>query len=145
MKKVFKSRIFFLVLGMIIATTISVGATALYSSSEIGFTPTDPNWHVNNLEDAINDLHNTSSKTAVQVATLTTQGASYTMQNDGYITGTMTGTAPSANGVIYVDGVNYGFAVGSNTSNISVYAPKNSVVTTRNDYGTYNLTVYEWK
>ena len=56
MKKLFKNPIFTFILGAIAATTISVGATALYSSSEIGFTPTDSEWHVNNLEDAINDL-----------------------------------------------------------------------------------------
>ena len=61
MKKIFKSRIFFFSLGLLVATTVSVGATALYSSSEIGFTPTDSNWHVNNLEDAINDLYDNKS------------------------------------------------------------------------------------
>ena len=57
MKKVLKSRSFAFITGLILATTVSVGATALYSSSEIGFTPTNSEWHVNNIEDALNDLY----------------------------------------------------------------------------------------
>ena len=46
-----------ILIGLITATTIGVTASVIYNSSEIGFTPTDPNWKVNNLESALNDLY----------------------------------------------------------------------------------------
>ena len=144
MKKIFKSRIFWIIITAIVCTTTAVGATVLYNSSEIGFTPTDPNWHVNNLEDAINDLHNTSNKTAVQVATLTTQGASYTMQNDGYVVGTARGGSGYAAMIFFSDDIVH-VAENNYTRTASIYAPKDTVVNTRANYGTYNLTVYEWR
>lgn len=59
MKKINKSHIFSFILGVIItASIVGVSATILYSASEIGFTPTNPNWNVDNLESAINDLYN---------------------------------------------------------------------------------------
>ena len=131
--------------GLIIACGFCVTAAVLYNSSEVGFTPTDSNWHVNNVEDAINDLYKDKA-TAVQVATLTTQGATYTMQNDGYITGTVAKTGTSG-AYINLDSttvytVDYRW---TGDYNVSIYASKGQVVSTRSDGGTYNLTVYEWK
>ena len=57
MKKILKSRIFLVIITAIICTSIGVSATILYQADEIGFTPDDPNWNVNNLEDALNDLY----------------------------------------------------------------------------------------
>ena len=148
MKKIFKSRIFFLILGMIITTTIGVTASVLYNASEIGFTPSDPNWKVNNLNDAIHDLYKGKS-TAVQVATLTTPGATYTMQNDGYILGTARHDSSGRMPRLYVD--NDIYPLGNwkdddvNTYPVSMYVTKNKVVKTRPETGIYNLIVYEWK
>jgi hypothetical protein len=46
-----------ILIGLVFGVSAAVGATALYNSSEVGFTPTDSNWNVNNVEDAINDLY----------------------------------------------------------------------------------------
>lgn len=45
------------VFGIIVSTVVGVTASALYSSSEVGFTPTDSNWSVNNVESAVNALY----------------------------------------------------------------------------------------
>ena len=97
------------------------------------------------VDQALNELYQKKSE-GVQVATLTTQGATYTMQNDGYITGSLIGVNPSGYAVIYFDGNEIAISEnGNNLRNVSLYVPKDTVVTTRNEYGTYNLTVYEWK
>lgn len=58
MKKIFKSRIFLIIMTSIItASIVGVSATVLYSARDIGFTPTNSNWNVNNLEDALNYLY----------------------------------------------------------------------------------------
>ena len=47
--------------GALFCTTIGVTASVLYNSSEVGFTPSDSNWNVNTVQDAINDLYAGSS------------------------------------------------------------------------------------
>lgn len=43
--------------GILITCGIGVTASVIYNSSEVGFTPTNTEWKVNNLQDAINDLY----------------------------------------------------------------------------------------
>ena len=58
MKRLLKSRLFFFILGIVLtASVVGVSASILYQADEIGFTPDDPNWNVNNLESALNDLY----------------------------------------------------------------------------------------
>ena len=61
MKRLSKKTIFAFILGICISFTFGVTATVLYSASEIGFNPTDSNWDVKTVEDAINDLYTNSS------------------------------------------------------------------------------------
>ena len=56
MKKFIKNNIIGFVLGIIVATTVGVSAYAILAS-DIGFTPSNPDWKVNNLEAALNDLY----------------------------------------------------------------------------------------
>ena len=57
MKK-YKQLIIGFILGGILFGSIGiVSATILYQADEVGFTPDDDNWQVNNIEDAINDLN----------------------------------------------------------------------------------------
>ena len=46
-----------IIIGVIISTVVGVSATILYQADEVGFAPDDPNWNVNNLESALNDLY----------------------------------------------------------------------------------------
>ena len=46
-----------ILIGIVITASIGVTATVLYNSSEIGFTPANSNWEVNNIQSAINDLY----------------------------------------------------------------------------------------
>ena len=50
-----------ILIGIIISAVVGVSATILYQADQVGFTPTDPNWNVNNLEDALNSLYNNRS------------------------------------------------------------------------------------
>ena len=150
MKKTFNFKLFIFafILGLVVAGGISVLASNIFAS-QITYNNTT-------VDLALDDLYTkaNSSKVATQVATLTTQGASYTMQNDGYVTGTMNssyGVAAAAiyfnttshndldNAISYVS-ANHNFALST-----SVFVPSGTTVYTRTGYGTYNLTVYEWK
>ena len=55
MKKICK-RVLLITLGIILGTSVTVCAYN-YSAKDISFTPTNENWEVNNIEDAINDLY----------------------------------------------------------------------------------------
>ena len=153
MKKIIKSRVFAFILGAITFGSIGVVA-ATYNAKQISYTPKDTSWKVNNVRDAIDELYNkaNSSKVATQVATLTTQGATYTMQNDGYIIGTASSTYNEGGYWISYNDNNAGTDILS-TSNyndltihkVSLYASKDTIIYTRPSYGNYNLTVYEWK
>ena len=46
-----------ILIGLIFGIGATVTASVIYNSSEIGFTPSDTNWKVNNLQDAVNDLY----------------------------------------------------------------------------------------
>ena len=79
MKKIFKNSLFTFILGVLCTITIGVGATAIYNASEIGFTPSDSNWKVNNMQDAINDLYNNSGSKIVKLSdSVVTSNTSYT-------------------------------------------------------------------
>ncbi len=73
------------------------------------------------------------------------------MQNDGYITGTAVGELPTQgnNGYVsylIIDGnINIISSVNDVTYPVSIYVRSGSVIQTRSDHGTYNLTIYEWK
>ena len=160
MKKIFKSRIFAFILGAILFGGIGVVSAYTILANDIGYTPKDTTWKksngedITNVKDAIDELYIKSKegKTATQVATLTTQGATYTMQNDGYITGTIQPTYKQAGGIVYFN-VNESdehavfVAPWDNNTiwNVSIFAQKNTTIYTRENYGTYNLTIYEWK
>ena len=145
--KILKNRLFIFILGGILFSSITAFAVNTISASQITYT--DKNNVEKTVDVVLDDLYDkaNSQKTATQVATLTTQGATYTMQNDGYIIG----TASSSNGknaILYFnDNSNYILAP-FNTDSIypvSLYITKNTSVATRSDGGIYNLTVYEWK
>jgi len=141
--RVLKSRIFAFIIGAIIFS----GITAVIATS---VTADDISYGNGTVKDALDNLYDIEG---TQVATLTTQGATYTMQHDGYITGTIR-TGNGAAGAIYFNQSNHDSLDGTvaiapsnynNNVTVSVFAPKNTVVSTRTDWGTYNLTVYEWK
>ena len=135
------------ILGVIISgATVYAAVTATSITYEPSWTKIngDP---ISNVSEAIDTLYTkaTSSKTPTQVATLTTQGATYTMQNDGYITGTAQ-TPTNYSAILKFNDENVYICPGdtSSTCKVSVYVPEGTTVTTRSDHGTYNLTVYEW-
>ena len=132
------------IIGVIIASSIAVYAYSC-AAKDVSYTKPGTNQEIS-VETALNDLYSKSNKTAQQVATLTTQGASYTFQNDGYILGTVTGVGTVGQGEVYYDGVMRAVAVGAGqTINYSLYVPAGTTVSTRTPYGTYNLTCYEFK
>ncbi len=131
-------------LGLIISGSIGVYATIRMQADEIGYKD-------GTVEEALDYLYVKKSQ-GVQVATLTTQGATYTMQNDGYIVGTAQSTGVYAAGtgssaIIFLNDKRLVLTTYSDSSiyDVSIYVEKGTVVTTRSDAGTYNLTVYEWK
>lgn len=58
MKKVLKSRIFAFILGAIIFSGITSVAAYSIFANDIGYTPKDSTWEVNNIQDAVDDLFN---------------------------------------------------------------------------------------
>lgn len=155
MKKILKSRIFLVIITAIVFTGIGVLATV--AATSITYTPSwtkangDP---ISNVQEALDTLYTkaTTLKTPTQVATMTTVGATYTMQNDGYIIGTVHPSWQVNGSFIYFDGAGYNNEIihtvnwsDNTTYNISIFAPKGVTVSTDSNYGTYNLTVYEWK
>ena len=59
-----------ILIGILLTITVGVSATILYQANEIGFTPADNNWNVNNLESALNDLYTRSGNTSGSELTL---------------------------------------------------------------------------
>lgn len=53
-------KVFIFIIGIALGTSVTVGAYSYYAK-DISFTPANESWKVDNVEDALNDLHNTSS------------------------------------------------------------------------------------
>ena len=145
MKKVLKNRMF-----LVLVTAIIVGSIAVYATNEI--LASQVKYNNTPLDEVLDDLYSKTNKTPTQVATLTTRGASYTMENDGYILGSVHPSWQVEGSFIYFNGVGYDNEIihtvnwsDNTTYNISIYAPKGVTVSTDSNNGTYNLTVYEWK
>ena len=64
MKKFLKSRLFFFILGVLVCLTSTVLAYS-YFANEVGFTPTDEYWSVDNTKKALDWLYNFEAKKAV--------------------------------------------------------------------------------
>jgi len=60
MKKMIGSRVFSFILGALIFSGMTVFAYSI-SSKDISFTPSDSNWEVDNVEDAMNSLYENAS------------------------------------------------------------------------------------
>ncbi len=56
MKKIFKNRFFFFILGVLVTIT-STALAYTYLAEDVGFTPTDTEWVVDNTQDALDDLY----------------------------------------------------------------------------------------
>lgn len=153
MKKILKKEVIVaFIVGIILASSIAVYAYSYYAS-DVSYTKPGTETAIS-VETALNDLYSKSNKTPQQVTTITTYGGSYTFQNDGYITGTIKSSYNVAAAAIYFNTNDHDSLAGSvctvpynynDALNVSIYVPKNTVVYTRNDYGTYNLTCYEFK
>ena len=155
MKKILKKEVIIaFIIGLLIASGITVYAYS-YAAKDVSYTKPGENAPIS-VESALNELYSNSkdNKTPQQVATLTTQDASYTFQNDGYIIGTVEALYNQAGGMIYFNtndpesSTNLVFTAQYNESDekkCSIYVPKGITVYTRKNYGTYNLTCYEFK
>ena len=132
-------------IGIILAGLVGGVVYAAVSANQISYT-TNKNVQIQTVADGLNDLYNKTNKTPQAVATLTTQGATYTMQNDGFIVGTAKETGDSM-AKLFLDNKTLILSdwSGGVYYDVSIYATKDTVVTTRSNGGTYNLTVYEWK
>ncbi|MBR6112993.1 MAG: hypothetical protein IKP79_00580, partial [Bacilli bacterium] len=62
MKKIFKSRLFFFILGVLIFGISTVFALD-YMASQIGYTPSDTSWNVNNSGAALDSLYSSQKNT----------------------------------------------------------------------------------
>ena len=60
MKKILNSEIFFFILGAIIFSSIGVVFAYSITASNIGFTPREVTWNVNNVSSALDDIHDVS-------------------------------------------------------------------------------------
>ena len=138
-----KQTVIAFIIGMILASSITVYAYS-YAAKDIGYTKPGENTPIN-VETALNELYNKNNKTAQQVATITTQGGSYTFEHDGYILGTVTGNGDTSWCIVYFNNEHRLFTTNDFTIKASLYVTAGTTVSTRDGYGTYNLTCYEWK
>ena len=152
MKKILKSRLFFFILGALIMGSCTVFAYS-YIASDVGFTPTDEDWNVENTQDALDYLRRVQTEGGTLVKTVTGGSQNYTMLYDGYILGRMRAIYRSAGAMIFFNETNddnYNAVVAlaewdlDNYFPVSLYAPKGTLVHTRN-FGTYELYIYEWR
>ena len=148
MKKFIKNNLK-VVIAFIIGVIISGGVVyaANISASHVTYEPEDEDWEVSDVNSALNYLYSkVGTRPAREVATLTTQGATYTRQIDGYIIGKVAPTCRSGGGQVFFNNVVVFLAAWDECeeADASIYAPKGSIVKTREGYGTYNLTVYEF-
>lgn len=154
--KFIKSKLFIFILGGIFFSSITALAGTTISADKITYT--DKNNVEKTVDVVLDDLYDkaNSSKVATEVATITTatRANTYTMQHDGYITGTVARSYErndywGATVVFTKD------SISSNVVNVpynytavteaSLYAPKGTTISVRTDGGAYNLTIYEWK
>ena len=57
MKKIFNSKLFYFLLGIIVLSGINVFAKTVISADEVSFTPDDSTWDVSTIQEAIDDLY----------------------------------------------------------------------------------------
>lgn len=58
-KKILKSRIFLVIITIILTAGTTVFATIIYNANQVGYTPSDSTWSVDTVEQALNDLRTT--------------------------------------------------------------------------------------
>ena len=77
MKKLFKSKVFIFVVTAITFSSISVYAAGRYYANQVDYEPSNPNFNVNNMADALDQLYTTQNTTIsnlnTQITTLTGQ------------------------------------------------------------------------
>ena len=67
MKKIFKSRIFTFILGAILFGGIGVVSAYTIFANDIGYTPKDTIWKVDNVKDAIDDLYSKADNSTQEI------------------------------------------------------------------------------
>ena len=70
MKKIFKSRLFFLLIGVLIFGISAVFAYS-YLASDIGYTSSDSDWNVDNTKDALDELYERTTKRSSVISSVT--------------------------------------------------------------------------
>lgn len=71
-KKVLKNRMFLIIITIILTAGTTVFATIVYNANQIGYTPSDSTWNVNNVDTALNDLYNIQKNNSLKVYSLGT-------------------------------------------------------------------------
>jgi len=57
MKKILKSRVFLVIITIILTLGTTVGAAVLYEANQVSYTPQDSSWNVSTVEGALNNLY----------------------------------------------------------------------------------------
>jgi len=98
MKRILKSRVFLVIITILLTFGTTVGAVVLYEANQVSYTPQDSSWDVDTVEKALNDLYNNLGRgTATESQVL--EGATFssnlgkellgTMKNNGAVTATI--------------------------------------------------------
>ena len=98
MKRILKSRVFLVIITILLTFGTTVGAVVLYEANQVSYTPQDSSWDVDTVEKALNDLYNNLGRgTATESQVL--EGATFssnlgkellgTMKNNGAVTQTI--------------------------------------------------------
>ena len=74
MKKFIKNNLFGFLIGGLIFGSIGIYGTNVYQSSAIEYSPTDASWEVDNVNEAINSLHNLVNSSSISKIAKDTSG-----------------------------------------------------------------------
>ena len=93
MKKIFKSRIFCFLLGVVLSCGITTALAFAYLAPDVGFTPKDDKWEVDDVKEALDSLHGSiwdmgSFETTIynqNLGQLTAKNTSITLNKGNYI------------------------------------------------------------
>ncbi|MBE6160929.1 MAG: hypothetical protein E7158_01735 [Firmicutes bacterium] len=69
MKKILKSRILLVVVTVILTGSISVYAVGRYYATQVDYEPSNPNFNVDNMADALDQLYTTQNTTISDLQT----------------------------------------------------------------------------
>ncbi|NLC88190.1 MAG: hypothetical protein GX682_05410 [Clostridiaceae bacterium] len=81
-KKALKSKVFLVIITMILTVGTTVFATIVYNANQISYTPSDTTWNVSSVDTALNSLYDNNKSFRTNIATAITSKGVATSTTD---------------------------------------------------------------